>query len=51
VGHTIDPANLTWVVIGDRDRIADDLETLGVDEVRLIDADGNSQSVETKTGT
>jgi zinc protease len=36
----IDPANLTWVVIGDRERILAGLEELGLGEIRLIDVEG-----------
>ena len=36
----IDPANLTWVVIGDRQRIETKLSELNVGEIRLIDVEG-----------
>jgi zinc protease len=38
---TLDPDKLTWVVIGDRDKIATELAELNVGEIRLIDVDGN----------
>ena len=36
----IQPNNLVWVVVGDRNKIEPDLLELGFDEIRLIDADG-----------
>jgi len=39
---TLRPEQLTWVVIGDRARIASELEKLGIGEIRLLDAEGNS---------
>ena len=36
----IDPANLTWVVIGDRERIMAGLKELNLGEIRLIDVEG-----------
>jgi len=39
---TLRPEQLTWVVIGDRARIASELEKLGIGEIRLMDAEGNS---------
>jgi len=38
---TLDPAKLTWVVIGDRNRVEAELRELGIADIRLIDADGN----------
>ena len=38
---TIDPAQLTWIVVGDRVRIEAELKALGMGEIRLIDVDGN----------
>jgi zinc protease len=39
--NTLDPAKLTWVVVGDRKRIQSELEALKLGEIRLIDVDGN----------
>ena len=39
--NTLDPAKLTWVVVGDRKRIQSELEALDLGEIRLIDVDGN----------
>ena len=36
----IKPQQLTWVVVGDKDKVLDNVKSLGY-EVRLIDADGN----------
>lgn len=36
----IQPNDLVWVVVGDRDKIEPGLRELGFDEIRLIDADG-----------
>jgi zinc protease len=41
---TIDPAQLTWIVVGDRARIEDELKELKLGEIRLIDVDGNAVS-------
>jgi zinc protease len=38
---TIDPTQLTWIVVGDRARIEAELRELGLGEIRLIDVDGN----------
>jgi zinc protease len=38
---TIDPADLTWVVIGDRARIEAELRELELGEIQLLDVDGN----------
>ena len=38
---TLDPAALTWVVVGDLDVIEAPIRGLGVGEVSVIDADGN----------
>jgi zinc protease len=38
---TLNPDALTWVVVGDRERIQADLEALKLGEIRLIDVDGN----------
>ncbi|MDZ7686032.1 MAG: insulinase family protein [Gammaproteobacteria bacterium] len=37
----VQPGSLVWVVVGDRDKIAGDLDELGYGDVRVIDADGN----------
>ncbi|HHQ13920.1 MAG TPA: insulinase family protein, partial [Chromatiales bacterium] len=37
----LNPDRLVWVVVGDRARIEAGLRTLGFDELRLIDANGN----------
>ena len=37
---TLNPAELVWVVIGDRAKVAAELEATGVGTIRLIDADG-----------
>jgi predicted Zn-dependent peptidase len=39
---TLRPGQLTWVVIGDRAKIASELEKLGIGEIKLLDAEGNS---------
>ena len=39
---TLRPEQLTWVVIGDRAKIESELEKLGIGEIRLLDAEGNS---------
>ena len=36
----ITPGELAWVVVGDRARIEADLQELGFDEIREVDADG-----------
>jgi len=36
----IDPDELAWVVVGDRARIEAELEELGFDQIREVDADG-----------
>ena len=36
----IRPNDITWVVVGDREKIEPGLRELGFDEIRLIDADG-----------
>jgi zinc protease len=38
---TIDPADLTWVIIGDRARIEAELRELELGEIQLLDVDGN----------
>lgn len=35
------PGTLTWVIVGDRSLLEDELKALGLGEVVLIDADGN----------
>jgi zinc protease len=40
-GRLIDPAQLVWVVAGDRAVIEPGLRGLGLGEIRIIDADGN----------
>lgn len=48
----IQPANLTWFVVGDKAKIMDGLKELGFNEIILIDADGNPvKPAEVKTGT
>ncbi len=37
----LQPDNLVWVVVGDRSKIEEKIEALGIGEIRLIDADGN----------
>ena len=37
---TIDPATLTWVVVGDLARIEGPVRALGLGEVTVLDADG-----------
>ena len=37
---TIDPATLTWVVVGDLSRIEGPVRALGLGEVTVLDADG-----------
>ncbi len=37
----LEPEQLFWVVVGDRAVIGSELEQLGFDEIRLLDADGN----------
>lgn len=32
---------VTWIVVGDRSKIEEDIRSLGLDEVRAVDADGN----------
>ena len=39
--NTVNPNALTWVVIGDRQRIEAELKALDMGEIRLIDTDGN----------
>jgi zinc protease len=39
--NTLNPTKLTWVVVGDRARIEDELRDLGIGDIRLIDVDGN----------
>jgi len=41
---TLNPAKLTWVVIGDRAVVEDELAELGLGDIRLIDVDGNPVS-------
>ena len=42
VAHkTILPANLVWIVVGDRAKIESGIRELGLGELQLIDADGN----------
>ena len=36
----IKPAQLTWVIVGDKDKVLANVKSLGYD-VKLIDADGN----------
>ena len=37
----IHPDNLTWVIVGDREKILPGIKALNIGEVKLIDADGN----------
>jgi hypothetical protein len=37
---TIDPKALTWVVVGDLDKIEQPVRALGLGEVSIVDADG-----------
>lgn len=37
----VTPAKLNWFVVGDKEKILEDLKKLGFDEIILIDADGN----------
>lgn len=39
----IDPDALTWVIVGDLDKIERPIRELGLGEVRVMDADGNPQ--------
>ncbi len=39
--ETLDPDRLTWVVVGDREKIEPGLRELGIGAIRLLDADGN----------
>jgi len=36
------PGNMTWVVVGDRAQIEEQIRAAGFDEIRLIDADGQA---------
>ena len=35
------PANMVWVVVGDREQIEEGVRGLGLGDVRFLDADGN----------
>lgn len=35
------PNNVTWIIVGDKDKIMEGLKTLGFDEIHLIDPNGN----------
>lgn len=37
----IDPAKMTWLVVGDQKKILEEIKSLGYGEVILIDSDGN----------
>jgi len=37
----VDPSKLNWFAVGDKEKILENLKTLGFDEIILIDADGN----------
>lgn len=37
----VDPGKLNWFVVGDKEKILDNLKKLEFDEIILIDADGN----------
>jgi zinc protease len=37
----LQPDHLVWVVVGDRSKIEEKIQALGLGEIRLIDADGN----------
>ena len=32
---------LTWLIVGDREKIEDEVRSMGLGEVRIMDADGN----------
>ena len=40
--QVLHPGLLTWVVVGDRKVIEEDLRELGIGEIRFIDVDGNA---------
>ena len=39
--QTLKPRQITWVIVGDRDLIEDDLQKLGIAEPEFMDSDGN----------
>jgi zinc protease len=39
--RVVRPDNLTWVIVGDREKIEKGIRDLNIGEVRIIDADGN----------
>jgi zinc protease len=38
--EVIKPANMIWVVVGDRQKIETAIRELGIGEIELLDADG-----------
>jgi zinc protease len=40
-GRVLEPSRLTWVVVGDRRRIEDEIEALGIGPITIVDVDGN----------
>jgi zinc protease len=50
---TLNPDNLTWVVIGDRERIEAGLTELNIGQIRLIDVEGQfvDANISSKTAT
>ena len=38
----INPDNLSWIVVGDSDKILKGLQEIGFDEIIKIDTDGNA---------
>ncbi len=40
-GKFVKPANLIWVVVGDRSKIEEGVKSLGFGEIKYIDGDGN----------
>jgi len=38
---TVDPSRVTWLVVGDREKVMKEIQDLGYGEVILIDSDGN----------
>ncbi len=39
--RVLQPDNLVWIVVGDRERIEEKIRGLGLGEIRFLDADGN----------
>jgi zinc protease len=40
-GDVVMPERMTWVVVGDRAKIEEEIRALGYGEIILMDADGN----------